>query len=773
MPTVLISQCLQRDFVAPLEPHEPLPNALHVGADEARRLLGADPEHGPLAQLMGWARKAADDGMHIVHIRDHHDPDDPRQAEHLRRFGPHCLRGTRGAELVLDLETTLGPNEVMVDAIGLNDFEETALPEVLARIAATAPCEPLRIGLIGVWTDAKVMFLLYDLRTRLAGAELATSSALTASASRAAHFAALDQITRLLGVRVCDGVADFARFLVPDGAAVEPTRLPTTAMPPMECDPPERAPTGADATLVGYLHRQAARVRLQPLSGGFSGAAVYRVQAWDNLGHELAPGVVKVGPSTLVAKERVAFEQVEGVLGNHAPTVRGFADLGERAAIRYAFASMGSGAVRTFKALYESGADDAQIAYTLDQAFEVVLGRFQAVAQYERLPLLDYYGFASRWAPNVSERVAAICGASPNASEICMPDGSIRASVAGFYERIETLPRPPGESHYVSWVHGDLNGANILVDARDNIWVIDFFHAHRGHSLRDLAKLENDILYLMTPIADDDALVEHVRMTDQLCGIRDLRAALPARPDGVSAPALLRAWTTIAHLRRLGAAFAREDRDPYQLRVPLLRYAVHTLSFDEASPLQKRAALAAACGLAQAVAIDLERNRSLRIDDVAQRFAPGRLGVTLCPGRRDKGRVLADDMAAMMRWGAAHFVTFVTDDELQWAGVADLAATVRAAGTAVLRLPIPDQKVPTLDEAAALVADVSAALRRGENVVMACMGGLGRSGMMAACVLVALGASPADAIAAVRDARGPRAIETAAQEQFVAAFATR
>ncbi|HEX4281841.1 MAG TPA: hypothetical protein VHZ27_13830, partial [Solirubrobacteraceae bacterium] len=30
MATVLITQCLQRDFVDPIGPHDPLPNLLHV-----------------------------------------------------------------------------------------------------------------------------------------------------------------------------------------------------------------------------------------------------------------------------------------------------------------------------------------------------------------------------------------------------------------------------------------------------------------------------------------------------------------------------------------------------------------------------------------------------------------------------------------------------------------------------------------------------------------------------------------------------------------------
>ena len=56
MPSVLITQCLQTDFVGPVRAHDPLPNALHVGHAEALRLLGHDPSTGPLAQLVRWAR---------------------------------------------------------------------------------------------------------------------------------------------------------------------------------------------------------------------------------------------------------------------------------------------------------------------------------------------------------------------------------------------------------------------------------------------------------------------------------------------------------------------------------------------------------------------------------------------------------------------------------------------------------------------------------------------------------------------------------------------
>jgi protein-tyrosine phosphatase len=84
---------------------------------------------------------------------------------------------------------------------------------------------------------------------------------------------------------------------------------------------------------------------------------------------------------------------------------------------------------------------------------------------------------------------------------------------------------------------------------------------------------------------------------------------------------------------------------------------------------------------------------------------------------------------------------------------------------------VPDQGTCTLSEAVDLVAWVRDGLKRGESIVVTCMGGLGRSGMIAACTLVDAGVSPAAAIASVRAARGARAIETSGQDEFVSRFA--
>ncbi len=100
----------------------------------------------------------------------------------------------------------------------------------------------------------------------------------------------------------------------------------------------------------------------------------------------------------------------------------------------------------------------------------------------------------------------------------------------------------------------------------------------------------------------------------------------------------------------------------------------------------------------------------------------------------------------------------------------DLLDAYRQAGLTVQRLPILDQSVCSLSEMRELVQWLAVNLTAGASILVHCVGGLGRSGLAAACYLKSTSLDTAAAIAEVRRVRSPRAIETVVQEAFIEAY---
>ena len=152
---------------------------------------------------------------------------------------------------------------------------------------------------------------------------------------------------------------------------------------------------------------------------------------------------------------------------------------------------------------------------------------------------------------------------------------------------------------------------------------------------------------------------------------------------------------------------------------------------------------------------------------------PGRIGLTLAPGKKDDAweRDLVADVARLREtYDTSVLVSLVGDAELELLGIPDLDWVARSRGVRVCQLPVVDGGVPENgSDVVGLVRMALATAEVGDTVVVHCRGGLGRSGLFAACCLIALGHDPASAIHRVRATR-PGAVETLAQERFVEQF---
>lgn len=125
--------------------------------------------------------------------------------------------------------------------------------------------------------------------------------------------------------------------------------------------------------------------------------------------------------------------------------------------------------------------------------------------------------------------------------------------------------------------------------------------------------------------------------------------------------------------------------------------------------------------------------------------------------------------AAIAAWGAATVLGLTEPAEMALLGVPDPAALLAASGVPWIGAPIIDYGAPDRRFDARwpdLRAVLLARLQAGEKLLIHCRGGRGRSGTIAAALLIAGGVAPAEAVRMVRAAR-PGAIETAEQEAWL------
>lgn len=145
------------------------------------------------------------------------------------------------------------------------------------------------------------------------------------------------------------------------------------------------------------------------------------------------------------------------------------------------------------------------------------------------------------------------------------------------------------------------------------------------------------------------------------------------------------------------------------------------------------------------------------------------------------GRLLAtsfsvvgpDPVAALNEAGADTLVCLITDHEIDMR-FPDYAEWLRSDGHhSVLRLPTPDWGVTDDDLLGGMVGEIASRLRGGETVVTHCGAGLGRTGVLCALVLVALGRGLSEAVAIVRAGRPGSGAESEAQHAQLARLAPR
>jgi ADP-ribosyl-[dinitrogen reductase] hydrolase len=170
----------------------------------------------------------------------------------------------------------------------------------------------------------------------------------------------------------------------------------------------------------------------------------------------------------------------------------------------------------------------------------------------------------------------------------------------------------------------------------------------------------------------------------------------------------------------------------------------------------------------------------IRIDELS--ILNGWLGMSFCAGKKDVGhfsghvweRDLDADVIAIANWGATTWLNLMEESDIKAVSLEPLILknTVENFGMKYIHFPIVDASTPTETDEKRWQEEISpfvlSELKLGKKVFVHCRGGLGRTGVIAARILIDAGVSN-DANEIMRIVRTARsdAIENRIQEEWI------
>ena len=134
--------------------------------------------------------RARKEGELVVYVCDSHGKNDPEFA----RMGwpPHAVAGTPGAAVTATISPE--PGDTVVDKNTYSGFHRTALQSVLRRRGIR------KLALAGCVTNICILYIAYEAAVR--GYDVTVDETLVAGLDPKTHAFALDQMEKVLGVRV-------------------------------------------------------------------------------------------------------------------------------------------------------------------------------------------------------------------------------------------------------------------------------------------------------------------------------------------------------------------------------------------------------------------------------------------------------------------------------------------------------------------------------------------------------------------------------------------
>jgi ADP-ribose pyrophosphatase len=590
METVIIADNLINDYCG-YQSHFTQKN-VSIGRQMIDRILGIDANfgNGPLPIFLRAQKVVANSSL--IFFRDRYEWENPTHQEYLERLGEHCIKGSIGEEFIEPIKG-LASESTVINCAG-HAFPIHVLRDYLKREKGVDIFDPkqgerkkeIRFLLVGFHTERRIFSTANVLKNLLGFQEVAVFSHFLASMNKESHFTSLRYQFPDSLIRVINSVTELETYLEQDLAYLRSFGLESVKILPAEI----RAKLKQEQqTIVESICMHWSEATLKPLGGGFSGSALFL--AYGKQGSSTTePMVIKIDKHYPIRMEIKGYHLVKDFLGKHIPTFTLPVSKGEMTGIGMELAAM-EGAPSTLQDHFGKVEDDYGLNNFL-KIFDRSISMLSERAYHNTLikkrvaPFRHFMLHISQQSTWLAENIANLQRHETDQVDI-FPEMIVK-----MFDLIRK--NDDGLQTEVCVGHGDLNFANIIVDRHENLWVIDWTHADFHPLEIDFAKMENDLKFVMSR----ELVMEDLPRLREMENFLLSRMSLP-EPDQLSEELYYIKWDlrfkkiylSVKKLREVFMALKGEE-NWLIYKIALLRYALHTLSFDksidagECSPTQ-------------------------------------------------------------------------------------------------------------------------------------------------------------------------------------------
>jgi ADP-ribose pyrophosphatase len=568
--TIVIGDGLTNAFLSAEHPFHT--SRSNVGKQEIERLMGRgrNAGKGPLPMFL---RQALEVGPAVKVVLFGQNGEMDSDSEGMPRAG----------EFVESLEDIVGRAQVITAADGTIPWK--ALIETFTSVANVGSLpdvslnQSLRFIIVGCHTERRILAIASFLRSVLGFIDVAVSSHLVGSTTPEGHFATLRHNLPRTGIRVFLSLEETAEY-----AGLDPVPFRGLSFQPCTIEPPETrdALESDQGRIIELLCMHWTRANVRPLAGGFSGSLLLLAEGWRS-NAKTEPMVLKVDAFSQMRRELDGYHQVKEFFGKHVPTFGYPVAEGNLIGVGMELAAM-EGSPKTLQDSFEMADDDEAVGVfmrRLEKALALLSEKLYKNTR-ERAWVVPYRVFGvhaeeqQTWLRQNGELIVSYL-------ESHIPDNA-RVDCNQLAKLLRLISSNPDViDSEVCLSHGDLNYANIICDEGDNIWFIDWTHTGQAPLELDFAKLEADTKFVMSKQFDVDDLSRLKQFEEYLLSHR-VPADINSLPENLKfAKWDLRYRRVLDAVRGIReACFALKENDDWIVyQVALLRYAMHTLSFDK------------------------------------------------------------------------------------------------------------------------------------------------------------------------------------------------